>query len=372
MSNKFKVPYNYLPLEFKDNEKIIKEWKQLIKKTDFTLGEYVKKFEKKFRNYVGSKYCISTNNGTDALIIALKSINIKQNDEVITVTNSFYATTGAIVNVGAIPIFVDCDERYQIDVNKIENSITKKTKAIIPVHWAGASPNMDKIMKLAKKYDLYVIEDACMGIGGRINSKMPGTIGHIGAYSMHPLKSLNVMGDGGAIVTNDKKIADWLFKYRNHGMKNRDQIDIWGVNARLQPLQAIVAIEGLKKINNVIKKRLNNAKIYDENLSSLHPNVILPKRNKKNIETYSLYMILCKNRNKLQKFLTRFGIETKIHYPTPLHLQKASLKYNYRKGDFPVSELQAKKILTLPVHQFMTNKQLFFTINIIKMFYQNG
>ena len=369
--NKFLVPYNYLPFEFKENKKIFAEWNNLIKKTDFTLGEYNLKFEKLFCKYSGAKFCISTNNGTDALILALKSLNIKKNDEVITVTNSFYATTGAIVAVGATPVFADCDSRYQIDVNKIEKLINKRTKAILPVHWAGAAPDMKKIMDIAKKHNLYVVEDACMGIGGKYKSKMPGTIGHIGAYSMHPLKSLNVMGDGGAIVTDDKKIAKWLYKYRNHGMVNRDKIDFWGVNARLQPLQAIVAIEGLKKLDLVIKKRMKNASLYDEKLSKLNPKVIIPNRYSYNIETFSLYMILCKKRNKLQKFLHKYGIETKIHYPIPLHLQKASRSYKYKKGDFPVSEMQAKELLTLPVHQYLSIKQIKFTVDKIIEFYQN-
>ena len=215
----YKVPYNYLPYEFnnKTTKKIFYKWKDLIKSGQFTLGPYVKDFENKISKYIKTKYCIATNNGTDALILCLKSLKISQGDEVITVSNTFYATVGAIVAVGARPIFVDCDQRYQIDVSLIEKKITKKTKAIIPVHWGGASPDINKILKLAKRYNIEVIEDACMGIGGKVLSKSPGTFGRVNALSMHPLKSLNVMGDGGAVVTNDYKIFKWLEKYRNHG-----------------------------------------------------------------------------------------------------------------------------------------------------------
>ena len=198
-----KVNYNYLPQEFKKPNNIIKDWKKLIKSSDFTLGKFIQKFEKKFSKYVGVKYCISTNNGTDALILCLKALKISKGDEVITVTNTFYATVGAIVAVGATPVFCDCDDRYQISIIDIEKKITKKTKAIIPVHWGGASPDMFQIMKIAQRYNLKVIEDACMGIGGTIKNKHPGTFGIINAFSMHPLKSLNVMGDGGAVVTNN-------------------------------------------------------------------------------------------------------------------------------------------------------------------------
>ena len=227
--NKVKVPFNYLPYEFKNNESIFRKWKKLISTTEFTLGPFVKNFENKFAKYIGVKYCISTNNGTDALIICLKSLGVKKGDEVITVCNSFYATVGAIVAVGAKPVFVDCDDRYQIEYKEIEKKITKKTKVILPVHWGGASPDMIKIMNIAKKNNINVIEDACMGIGGLVHKKSPGNFGIVNAFSMHPLKSLNVMGDGGMIVTNKKKIADWIFKYRNHGMKNRDEIDFWVV-----------------------------------------------------------------------------------------------------------------------------------------------
>ena len=198
------VKYNYLPQEFNNTQKIFKDWKKLIKSSEFTLGPFVEKFEKKFASFTHSKFCIAVNNGTDALILAFKSIGIKKNDELLIPTNTFYATVGAAVSLGAKPIFVDVDNRYQISIKDLKKKITKKTKAIVPVHWGGASPDMFEIMHLAKKFNLHVIEDACMGIGGSCNGKHPGTFGTVGAFSMHPLKSLNAMGDGGMIVTNKK------------------------------------------------------------------------------------------------------------------------------------------------------------------------
>lgn len=363
------VPYNYLPFEFKNTKKIFSEWKKLIKTTDFTLGKKMIEFEKKFSKYIGVKYCVSTNNGTDALILCLKSIGIKKGDEVITVCNTFYATVGAIVACGAKPILVDCDNRYQIDCNKILSKITKRTKAIMPVHWGGASPEINKITKIAKKYKIHIVEDACMGIGAKINGKSPGTFGTVNAFSMHPLKSLNVMGDGGMAVTNSKKIYNWMLKYRNHGMVNRDHIDFWGVNMRMQPLQAVVAIEGLKKIENVIKTRNQNAKKLDMALKELNPNIIVPRRIKNYKETFALYMVLAKQRDKLLNYLNKNGIEAKVHYPLPLNKQKAFSVYSADQKNFTVANKQAKELITLPIHQFLSNKQLDFMVKCIKKFY---
>ncbi len=364
------VPYNYLPFEFADTKNIFAQWKKLIKTTDFTLGKKMIEFEKKFSKYIGAKYCIATNNGTDALILSLKSLGIKKGDEVITVCNTFYATVGAIVACGATPVLVDCDSRYQINYKNIEKKITKKTIAIMPVHWGGASPEMSKIMKIAKKYSLHVVEDACMGIGAKIKNKSPGTFGIVNAFSMHPLKSLNVMGDGGMVVTNNKKIYNWMFKYRNHGMIDRDHIDFWGVNMRLQPLQAIVAMEGLKKIDRIIKQRNKNAKKLDKELKKLSPKIILPNRIKGYKETFALYMILAEKRDELLEYLHKRKIEAKVHYPIPLNKQKASKMYNYHQKDFIIANQQSKKLITLPIHQYLRNNQLDFMIKSIKNFYR--
>jgi len=364
-----KVYYNYLPKQFSNTSEIFKDWKKLILSSEFTLGSFMREFELKFSKYIGVKHCISTNTGTDALIISLKSLGIKRNDEVITVCNTFYATAGAICALGAKPVFVDTNNRFQIDDNKIENAINKKTKAIIPVHWAGASPNMSKIMSISKKYNIPIVEDACMGIGAMVNNKAPGTFGKVNAFSMHPLKSLNVMGDGGMITTNNDKIAKWIFKYRNHGMVDRDNIEFWGVNSRLQPLQAIVAIHGLKDLNNIIKKRNNNARILDEGLSKIKA-IHIPNRIKNNIETFALYMGLFDDRDKLLSFLIKNNIEAKIHYPMPLHLQQAAKNLKYIRGSFPFAENQAKKLITLPVHQYLNSSHMHYIIKKINQFYK--
>ena len=366
-----KVPYNYLPMQFSQYEGIFDEWKELISSTEFTLGPYVENFEKKFGEFIGCKHVIGTNTGTDALILALKAVGVGPGDDVISVPITFYATVGAIIAVGARPVFVDIDDRYQMDESLIAKAITSKTKAILPVHWGGASPNMQAIMEIAQKHGLKVVEDACMAPGGSVYNKHAGTLGNISAWSMHPLKPLNVMGDGGMVSTDDDELADWMRIYRNHGMVDRDHNSIWGVNMRLQPLQAVVAEHILKTVNETVEIRNKNAQILDNGLSSLFPAVKVPPRPKGYKETYSLYMARFERRDELKKYLIENGIEAKIHYPVPLHLQKAAKDLGYKPGDFPMSETYGQEIITLPAHQFIDIDLLEYTISAIKKFYTN-
>ena len=364
-----KVHYNYLINEFATNEEIFDEWRELIITTDFTLGRYVEEFEHIFANFVGANHCISTNNGTDALILSLKALGIGAGDEVITVANTFYATVGAIVAVGATPVLVDADDRFQISPSSIEAAITEKTVGILPVHWAGASPDMAQIMKLAADKNLLVVEDACMGIGAKVNGQVPGTFGDIGAFSMHPLKSLNVMGDGGMVVTDCDNLAGWMRKYRNHGMTDRDHIEFWGVNMRLQPLQAIVAKHRLRELDKTIKKRNENAMLLDSELSKLNPMIILPKRNKNNQETFALYMVLAERRDELLAFLHEQDIEAKIHYPVPLNQQAAANNNCRLATNLDNVDYQAKRLITLPVHQYLDTTHMEYMVNKITEFY---
>ena len=228
---------------------------------------------------------------------------------------------------------------------------------------------MDPIIKIAEKHNLSIIEDAAQTMGAYYNGRHGGTFGKVAAFSAHPLKNLNALGDGGFLVTSDDDINESARRYRNHGMIDRDNIDIWGVNMRLQPLQAIVANEGLKKISKVISKRNLNAKKLDFALSKLSPLIKIPRRINGHIETYTLYMIQCENRNELKDYLIKNNIEVKIHYPIPLHLQKPSLLMGYKKGDFPEAEGQALKLITLPVHQYLNNDQIDYMIKKIFDFY---
>ncbi len=362
----FTVPYNYLPEQFADVQKFFALWEPLIRSGEFTLGPYVEEFETQFAQFVGSRHCISTNNGTDALILSLKSLGIGPGDDVITACNSFYATAGAIVAVGARPVFADVDSRYQLDVDSARSVLTEKTRAILPVHWAGASPDMDQVREFADSHGLYVVEDACMGIGGSIRGQHPGTFGQVGAFSMHPLKSLNVMGDGGMVVTDDDELASWMRKYRNHGMIDRDHIEMWGVNMRLQPLQAVVASQLLTELPKIVSQRNQNAAELDRALSELEPHIILPPRDVDAIETYSLYIVQAERRDELLSYLQDHGIDAKIHYPIPLHCQMAA---GIADKALPIAEYQAGRIITLPIHQYLTSGQLDLIATAISNFY---
>ena len=367
-----KIEYNYLQHEFADSTAVFRDWEKLIRSSEFTLGPFVKDFEERFAAYIGGKHCISTNNGTDALILSLKALGIGAGDEIITVTNTFYATVGAIVAVGATPVLIDTDDRFQINLKLIEQNITSKTKAVLPVHWGGASPNMEKISEICEKYNLFIIEDACMGIGASIHNKSAGTFGHVNAFSMHPLKSLNVMGDGGMVITDDDNLASWMRKFRNHGMIDRDHIEFWGVNMRLQPIQAIVASHALDRLENSLSMRRKNASLLDEGLSYLSKKgfVQVPERLSGYEETYALYMALFKNRDNLKKYLEHNDIEVKIHYPIPIHKQKAAQRgCKFNQNELINSEIQSEKLLTIPVHQFVTTENIEYMLEKISLFY---
>jgi len=365
-----RVNYPYLHQQFDEVDHIFKDLRELVTTGEFTLGPYVEKFEKKFGDYIGVKHVISTNTGTDALILALKAVGVKAGDEVITVANSFYASAGAIVAAGGTPVFVDCDKRMQIDVTKIESVITEKTRAILPVHWMGVPADMDTILEIAKRNGIEVVEDACPAVGAEINGKRCGTFGKASGFSFHPLKPLNVWGDGGAIVTNDDKVANFLRLFRNHGMTDRDHIEMWGINSRIQPIQAVVASRVLDTVDHSNSVRIRNANLLDEGLRTIPQFIELPERSDKYKSVYQLYVIRAQNRDQLLSFLQKNKIECCIHYPVPLHLQKAALDLGYKRGDFPECEKQANEIITLPAHQYINKEQIKYTLELIHKFYK--
>jgi dTDP-4-amino-4,6-dideoxygalactose transaminase len=367
-----KVEYSYLDKQFAHAEAYFADLRELVKSGEFTLGPYVEAFEKKFAAYVGVKHAIGTNNGTDALILALKAVGVKPGDEVITPPNSFIATTGAIVAAGGRPVFVDCDDRYQIDASRIESAITSKTRAILPVHWAGAPCDIEVILKVAERHGLPVVEDACPSVGARINGRHVGSFGKVNGFSMHPLKPLNVWGDGGIVVTNDDDAARFLRLYRNHGLVDRDHVSMWGVNNRLQPIQAVVASRVLDTVDQLNDVRIRNARLLDEGLAGLSPHIRVPRRLPGVREVYQLYLARATRRNELVAYLQAREIEVRVHYPIPIHLQAAAAGLGYKRGDFPVCEAQADDVITLPNHQFITPEQIGFMVESIRSFYGVG
>ena len=368
-NQKLKINHSYLVEQFADYTKIFKEIEKVVKKGDYTLGKEVDVCEKNFAKRTGAKYAISVGNGTDALLLTLKALGIGVGDEVITVPYTFVATVGSIVTAGATPVFVDIKKDYNIDENKIKSAITKKTKAIMPVHWAGRPCELDKIYSIAKKFKLHIVQDSAHVIGARFKKKHLVNFGDACTYSMHPLKNLNVWGDGGFIVTNKKPLAKKLYLIRNHGLKDRNNVEVFGFNSRLDTIQAAVANYKMKnKLDNITNKRIKNAKMLDKLLSK-NKNVITIKRLKYLKEVFHLYHINVKERDALQKYLIKNNIDAKVHYPIPVHLQKAAKYLKYKKGDFPVSEEMANTSLSLPVHEFIDLRHIKHMVNSINNFY---
>jgi len=331
-----------------------------------TKAEEIHKFERNICDTLKSNYCISLNSGTDALTLALYCAGIKKKDEVITTANSYIATVGSIVHLGAKPVFADVLPDQNIDPLKIEKLITKKTKVILVVHLTGRCAKMSEIMKIANKYKIKVIEDCAQSFKSKYQNVFAGTFGLAGCFSTHPLKNLNAMGDGGFVVTNSKKIAERIRLLRNHGLKTRDLNEEFGYNSRLDNIQAAILNYRLKKTEKLISKRRQIAKIYQKKLNKKF--VFIPGENKNEFNTYHTFVIQVERRDSLIKYLKKKGISTYIHYPIPIHKQKMFKNSSHK---LPITEMQSKKIISLPIHQHLTTKEINYTINEINNFFSN-
>ena len=303
-------------------------------------------------------------------MLSLKSLGIGPGDEVITTTYTFYATVGAIVTSGASPVFCDCGDDFNIDPNRIEEKLQKEQKLLSLVHWSGRPCDMNKIKKIAKNYSLEIVEDACHALQAEYKGERCGGLGKLGCFSFHPLKNLNVWGDGGIITTNDKQLADKLKLIRNHGLVGRDTCIEFSYNSRLDTIQAVVAkylIEN--KLENITSSRIANAKKYDQQLSNIDQ-INLTKRDNCLKEVFHLYQFTTKNRDELANYLMSKGVDAKVHYPVPMHLQPASKEFGYKRGDFPIAEKLSNASISLPAHEFITDDQIEYTTNLIKNFYK--
>lgn len=362
------VKYLGLTQQFND-ESLFSVIREGLQKGQFILGPEVQSFESRFAKFCGTNYALGLNSGTDALFLALKALDVGPGDEVVTVPNTFIATVGAIIQAGAKPVFVDVNEEYNIDVHLIEGVITEKTKAVLPVHLTGNPSDMTGVFGVAKRHGLYVIEDAAQAVGASIKGQSVGSFGTAGCFSLHPLKNLNVCGDGGILVTNSEAVYEKARLLRNHGLKNRDEVELYGFNSRLDTLQAMVANWVMDQLDLITEARIKNAKKYDEALSEMVPRIKIPPRRDHVRQVFHTYVIQAMDRDKLMVYLGQNGIETKVHYPIPIHLQKASKYLGYKEGDFPVCENQAEEILSLPIHQYLGKEQLDYVIDRIKKFY---
>jgi len=367
----YPINHNYLFEQFSDYKEIFRKIENLIKNSDYTLGKSVDEFEKNICTFTGSRFSVGVGSGTDALFLSLIAAGIKNGDEVITTPYTFYATIGAIVTAGAKPVFVDIRDDYNINTDLIEKAITDRTKGIVPVHWSGLSCEMDKITAVAKNNNLIVVEDSCHGINANYKGKPLGTFGLTGCFSMHPLKNLNVWGDGGYIITDSEEMYDKLVLIRNHGLINRDECSIFAYNSRLDSIQAIVANHLLKKIDQITNSRIKNASEYDLQLSKI-PQITVPNRSKYVKQVYHIYVVRAERRDELKQYLNQNGVDAKVHYPMPMHLQPAAKQYGYKRGDFPVCETVCERVISLPVHEFVTNEQIDYTVIKIREFYAHS
>lgn len=340
----------------------------VLENTAFAGGPFVAKFEKSFSEFCGCKHAVGVGNGTDALWLALLGLGVGKGDEVITVPNSFIATAEAISYCGAEPVFVDVDEKtYLLNHELVEAAITSRTKAIIPVHLFGQTVDMDPIMEIAKRHNLFVVEDACQAHGAEYKGKKAGSIGHAGCFSFYPGKNLGAYGEAGAVVTNDDALAGKIRVLRDHGQPQKYYHDAIGWNARMDGFQGAVLDVKLKYLPAWNEARRNHAGRYTALLSGIngvHP----PAENGFGTPVYHIYAVRNQQRDDLMSFLAEKGVACGIHYPVPIHLQKAYAYMNLKEGSFPVAEKCAGEFISLPMFAELTDAQVDYVAECIKSF----
>lgn len=368
MSNKTLPFFDLKKQYFSIKEEIDSAVQDVIASGNYILGPKVKEFESKFAEYNSTKFAIGVNSGTDALRLALEACDINKGSEVIVPVNTFIATALAVSSIGAKVVFAEFNkETYNIDVQKLESLITKKTKAIIPVHMYGLPSEIDKITDIAKKYNLIVIEDACQAHGAFYKERMVGTWGDVGVYSFYPSKNLGAYGDAGMVVTNDKNISERIISLRNYGQSVKYYHNVRGSNCRLDEIQAAVLNVKLKHLNRWIEKRRKLANLYVNKLKGL--NIDLPCEFDGAKHVYYLFVVRVKEREKFQRHLETNNIQTMIHYPVPLHIQEAYSDLHYKKGDFKLAEEYADKILSLPLYPELEEEQICYVCEKIKAYF---
>lgn len=341
---------------------------EVLSSGHYVLGPNVFSFEEELSKYVNSKHSIACANGTDALLLSLMALGIKEGDEVITVSHSFFATSEAIALVGAKPVFVDINESdFNIEVGSIESRITKNTKAIIPVHLYGQPCDITEVVKIAKKHNLYVIEDCAQALGAKLDGRNVGTFGDIGTISFFPTKNLGAFGDAGAIVTNDDKIAEKIKKLRLHGSSKRYVHEYVGLNSRLDEIQAAILRIKLRYLDEWNKKRQKAAERYNQLFENVK-GVTTPKVKPNVHHIFHQYTIRLTNRDHVCEKLKEVGVESLIYYPIPIHLQKAFEYLGNQKGSLPVTEKICNEILSLPMHPELTSEvQEYIVEQIVKV-----
>lgn len=359
------VPMVDLKKQFKDiREEVIEVVTEILESSQYVLGPKVSEFEKKIADYHGVREAIGVASGTDALHLSIDALGISEGDEVITTPFTFFATVEAILYTGAAPVFVDIEpDTLNIDVSQIESKITEKIKAILPVHLFGHMADMERILDIAKRYGLKVIEDCAQSFGARLNDKKAGSFGDAGCFSFYPSKNLGGYGDGGMIILNDSMVADTIRKLRNHGSRGSYRHENVGFNSRLDEIQAGILLVKFKRIDEYNRKRRQNAALYNELLSG---KVKCPVEKNGAYHVFHQYTIMSERRDEIQKRLKENGVSSVIYYPVPLHMQDALKFLGYKEGAFPVAEKVARKVLSLPIYPELEESVIIRIAEIIR------
>lgn len=356
MTARPRIPYVDLAAQFREERvDLLAVVERTLAGGGYIGGSEIEVLEQDLAKLCETREAVALNSGTDALIFALRALGIGPGDEVITPPNSFVASTGAVVQVGATPVFVDVQSDQNIDPAKIAAAVTKRTRAIMPVHLTGRVCDMDPILEIARSQGLAVIEDAAQAIGSRYHGKASGSFGDVGCFSCHPLKNLNACGDAGFVVTNDAKLARAIRSLRNHGLVGRDSVDQFGLVSRMDTLQAAILRYRLGRLPSIVERRRKNVALYR---ALLHPAAFNPSEQPDEFIAYHTFVIQTDRRDDLKAHLAARGIETAIHYPVPIHLQPAAAQFGYARGAFPVCERQAERILTLPIHPWLSEEDV--------------
>ena len=343
---------------------------KVVSRGDHVGGEEIGLLEQELAAQIGVAQVVALKSGTDALVLTLKALGIGPGDEVITPPNSFIASTAAIVHVGAKPVFADVGPDQNIDPEAVRRAITPNTRALMPVHLTGRMCEMDALSDIAEAHGLFILEDAAQSIGSSFHGRASGAFGKAGCFSTHPLKNLNALGDGGFVSTDDVALAERLRRLRNHGMINRETVVEFGFVSRMDTLQAAVLRYRLTRLPELIAKRQRNAALYRELLDPRH--IYIPPVRAKTVDTYHTFVVQTERREALKAHLAAHGIGTAIHYPVPIHLQPAAASLGYGRGDFPVTEQQASRILTLPVNQFMAEDDVRRVAQVTNQFFEQA
>ncbi len=361
------VPYVDLALQHRAiKPQLLAAVEKVLDHGQFILGPDVEAFEERFAAYCDIRYAVGVDNGTSALFLVLRALGVGPGDEVITAPNSFLASASCIALVGARPVFVDVCDDYNINPDLLEDAITPRTRAIIPVHLTGRPADMHPILEIANRHGLHVVEDCAQAVGACYHDQRVGSFGIAGCFSMHPLKTLNAAGDGGVITTDDRDLYETLRKARNHGLRNRDECEFWSYNCRLDTIQAAMALVKIDYLDQWTEARRAHAAFYQAHLRDV---VQAPEDKPHEYSVYHTFIIQAEPRDELQAYLRARGVDSKVHYPIPIHLQDAAKYLGYEPGSFPVTESQSQHILSLPGYPELTEEQRQQVVDGIRGFY---